>query len=958
MKNENHKTNNIFNEDKRMKYISSILLFLLGFITHGYPSDNGNQNRSSVVRSSQQTLSSIWVTAYLPSWELNMGSGTTANYGNLPVTNIDWSAISHIIMFACGPTSTGTLSYGNLLPSRRKPFNDIAHSNGTPVLLALGGAGNEVWGEACSAANIDNFLKNVLTELDISQYDGIDLDVEPFRNTGTINDTTRVGPFIRRLYDSLQVRRQFADPSKKPLLTTAILPSWAGEFWAKHENILDQINIMTYDMAQSMGWGTDRTWHNNAVFSPPPPTGTNLYYTSIQSRWLDQLYKRGGKNKGKYGVGIDFNGSLYKGGVTIDNPNEGVSQPMQRWQTAPKFTWDYDFDLMFKTYLDTATRTVRRYDSVHQAAYLKIVVSPQLASDPSQPWLDEAYLSYTDSTQIKRIVRYVRDSSAGGIIIWNIGEGYLPSQYLERDRMLQSVKNAVWMIAPPPPKIQPRIRGEIFFDREPDGIKSTLDPSMSGWKVTIFGPEGEQIAFTDSSGKYEFDSLQTGEYVVTVEVKNLWRPTFPLPAGQITYTTQLLDDTSVSVCDFGLYASNVIGTQYGAGWSAVSLPLNVPDPRTGVIFPRASSSAFSYLNSYLLEDSLQVGKGYLIKFYSNHTLWTAGYAVDSIVVPLNEGWNIIGSISTSVPLSYMKTSPSGILSSPFYSFDNAGYMFSDSIIAGKGYWVKTSEKGSIQVSTDGNQAFRKIDNTKSLKESSHSITFNSASGESRTLYFEGMNIENLSEYESYYELPPSLNDENFFDARFISLSDPLFNGALIGFFRDGATGIEKIPIQITAVRYPLSLKYKIDNENEYRYELEAPDKLIYTLNGNAEICIRESKAQSSGSSELIWLIRKPITSVTQQPVKFSLNQNYPNPFNNGTVISFDIPSDGFVRLEVYNILGERVAVLLNGEMNAGNHSQQFEDFQNLSSGLYLYKLSFTNKSHSVSNETKRMLLLK
>src|SRR3990172_1501853 len=252
--------------------IHSIFIVILTASISAFAGDiKGNNQRST-------NSESFWVSAYLPSWETNMGSGSAGNYGALPVGNIDWTALTHVIMFAAGPNSTGNLQYGNLLPARRKPFNDIAHSNNIPVLLALGGAGNTVWSSACSPANIDNFLKNVLAELDNSQYDGIDLDIEPFRYSGSVNDTTSVGPFIRRLYDSLQVRKQFADPSKKPLLTAAILPGWAGQWYVKHEYMFDQINIMTYDMAQSMGWGVDRTWHNNAVFSPPPAVGTNLYY--------------------------------------------------------------------------------------------------------------------------------------------------------------------------------------------------------------------------------------------------------------------------------------------------------------------------------------------------------------------------------------------------------------------------------------------------------------------------------------------------------------------------------------------------------------------------------------------------------------------------------------------------------------------------------------------------------
>ena len=99
------------------------------------------------------------------------------------------------------------------------------------------------------------------------------------------------------------------------------------------------------------------------------------------------------------------------------------------------------------------------------------------------------------------------------------------------------------------------------------------------------------------------------------------------------------------------------------------------------------------------------------------------------------------------------------------------------------------------------------------------------------------------------------------------------------------------------------------------------------------------------------------TSVEQQhnnllPNEYVLEQNYPNPFNPITTIEFSIPQSGMVNLAVYNILGEQVAILLNEEIVAGNHSVQFNAAQ-LASGIYFFRLqagSFV--------ETKKMLMIK
>ena len=94
-----------------------------------------------------------------------------------------------------------------------------------------------------------------------------------------------------------------------------------------------------------------------------------------------------------------------------------------------------------------------------------------------------------------------------------------------------------------------------------------------------------------------------------------------------------------------------------------------------------------------------------------------------------------------------------------------------------------------------------------------------------------------------------------------------------------------------------------------------------------------------------------------QPENFELSQNYPNPFNPSTKIDFNLPSESYVKISVYNLLGEKVKELLNSRESAGKHSANFYA-GGLASGVYIYQVtaeSITGKNY-FRKELKMVLL--
>ncbi|OQX84378.1 hypothetical protein B6D60_09490, partial [candidate division KSB1 bacterium 4484_87] len=127
-----------------------------------------------------------------------------------------------------------------------------------------------------------------------------------------------------------------------------------------------------------------------------------------------------------------------------------------------------------------------------------------------------------------------------------------------------------------------------------------------------------------------------------------------------------------------------------------------------------------------------------------------------------------------------------------------------------------------------------------------------------------------------------------------------------------------------------------------KYRLE-----IYDINGDSEGLMQMAELELLGKLE---------TSVQDRqsalPTEMTLQQNYPNPFNPTTTISYTVNTTGNVALNVYDLLGKKVATLVNGVQPAGNYQVAF-DARDLSSGVYIYTLKSAESTMS-----NKMILMK
>jgi len=147
-------------------------------------------------------------------------------------------------------------------------------------------------------------------------------------------------------------------------------------------------------------------------------------------------------------------------------------------------------------------------------------------------------------------------------------------------------------------------------------------------------------------------------------------------------------------------------------------------------------------------------------------------------------------------------------------------------------------------------------------------------------------------------------------------------------------------------------KFTVDNLSPGKYTVMT-SKFNYESSKEISIDINYSDNQQQSLQMTV----TPLTVTSTKPVEnvirdYNLSQNYPNPFNPVTTIKYQIPEAGMVSLKVYNLIGQEIATLVNGQKTAGEYTVQF-DARDLNSGIYFYKLTAGNKVY-----TRKMIVLK
>ena len=362
------------------------------------------------------------------------------------------------------------------------------------------------------------------------------------------------------------------------------------------------------------------------------------------------------------------------------------------------------------------------------------------------------------------------------------------------------------------------------------------------------------------------------------------------------------------------------------GWNMVSIPgLNSPDQNVNTWWPFRDPGAnvFKYAGGYQSVTTTTPGIGYWMKnsgarTYNTGDEWPAGGIQIVAHDPLAgaSGWNLIGGYELRVQQQRITTNPPGLQSGPVYKY-SGGYQIATTLDPGYGYWMKLTGAGQIIIPETLAKGEAPVEY---FKEDWGKIVLTDAAGISYTLYAIKGNVD-----LSQYELPP---------APMAGMFDIRFSGGRIAEDLSNSKSIE-----MQGITYPV--KVKVENMN-ISLQDETGKEIQTQLKPGEEITIDNKTINKLTvlSGELI------------APIEYALEQNYPNPFNPSTTIKFSLPESSDVTLTIYNTLGQKVTELVNGKLDAGRYSYQW-NASNVATGMYIYELRTSN---FVS--VKKMVLLK
>ncbi len=502
------------------------------------------------------------------------------------------------------------------------------------------------------------------------------------------------------------------------------------------------------------------------------------------------------------------------------------------------------------------------------------------------------------------------------------------------------------------------------------GPALVLGASMSGPRVLRAGSL-HQIDWTVDDG-FQTDSLWL--YFSPDSARTWYLVTSTLQSDSFSWTVP--DSTLLLHASLRLDAKDFSGNMTSASSEAffaiagdtLAVPINsgwtlwgpILDSATDTMAVALSPSFSGYWTTYRYDQGgyrfaseLSSTRGYWLASEDNVVLSLTGapLTVDTTVA-LDPGWVILSNpfvtplfvdslrFSTGGPfVPYSQAVSSGWVTSP-YQYTGTTYVAASELRASDGFWIDVLVPGvSVELPIhvpptpiSGKRAPGVDDVNQWI------IAFEAEAGGFRDVTAEvGVALTATDDFDPAFDaLEPPASPGSDFVRLFVDRSDldGLGSGGLA---RDVRALDDSVPIE-----WPLQLRSSFETVT-LRWDIpEIPEEVMLLLHlGTSSLDMRSVREVTTAGTQLIKLVASVPGGVGTEdgsvPESFSLQQNYPNPFNPSTLIRFDVPRSGHVRLEVFDMLGRRVDVLVDEITAAGRHAAIW-DAGHHASGVYIYRL--------------------
>jgi surface protein len=370
-----------------------------------------------------------------------------------------------------------------------------------------------------------------------------------------------------------------------------------------------------------------------------------------------------------------------------------------------------------------------------------------------------------------------------------------------------------------------------------------------------------------------------------------------------------------------------------SGWNLIGLPGSIPhEGFTNIFTESIPGTLYEFTTGYQSRTQLQPGIGYWIRYPQTVSETLSGEFVSEVTWNLKKGWNLVSGPSSSVSVSSIVDPQNVLIPNTFFDF-RSQYGNSTLLNPGRGYWVRTSDAGTVVVSSD---VSAKSVGTTLFSESTPvnaNVIHVMLQTDTTTLYWGGQLPAGLT--AESFSLPP-VPPAGVVDVRFDQDSRWVSDETAVIYVRQNQD-----PISIAVSPSELAL-----NPND-TYQLIEYEEVV--LIGKSDL---ESGQVFTLSPRTTRVALSTLEVRSELPAEFTLDQNYPNPFNPTTTIRFGLPEPADVSLEVYTVLGQKVMTLVNENRSAGWHTVSFNG-SGLSSGVYVYRIQAGGMV-----QTRKLMLVK